>query len=378
LLSTLDIIKKASDQCGFSRVSFNDSNIPTDMSNVVVFLFFGDVKSTLLASSLLMKRYKEESKGSKYFILCSWPGHEGLFPYVDEYWELTNKSVYSSIYKDCSGLNNNSEAITGLKRLLNSHFFEVLDASSFNDYYNNGFKQEFFDRYKNIKRYLPSVPSSLILGNDFNKKISSFSRKVLIYPTYYINEWRNGKYHNEYVIDDFWHSLVDSLLESQIIPVIYQDYKTYDLSSKYYDKCIFLSNNNIINVLSGIRSTGMVLDLFNGISKYAIAARCPYLLCTERSSYNLTKEYEIDLLCGHEIPKENFYLFPSICHDSNKNNWKSALFDGIIIKLNDMFNKIENISLPSPIEVNDIVKYEIAKKQKINKMGVHFVKINKI
>ena len=108
MLSTLDIIKKASDQCGFSRVSFNDSNIPTDMSNVVVFLFFGDVKSTLLASSLLMKRYKEESKGSKYFILCSWPGHEGLFPYVDEYWELTNKSVYSSIYKDCSGLNNNS------------------------------------------------------------------------------------------------------------------------------------------------------------------------------------------------------------------------------------------------------------------------------
>lgn len=377
-MNTLDIVKKASDQCGFKRVTFNDNNLPTDVSNIVVFLFFGDIKSTLLASSLLMKRYKEESKGSKYFILCSWPGHEGLFPYVDEFWELSNKNVYNSIYKECFGLNNNSEAIVGLKRLLNSHFFEVLDASSFNEYYNNGFKQEFFDRYKNIKRYLPSVPSSLILGNDFNKKISSFSKKVLIYPTYYINEWRNGKYHNEYVIDDFWHSLVDSLLEEQITPVIYQDYRTYDLSNKYYDKCIFLSNNNIINVLSGIRSTGMVLDIFNGISKYAIAARCPYLLCVDRNSYNLTKEYEIDLLCGQEVPRENFYLFPSICHDSNKNNWKSALFDGIIIKLNDMFNKIENISLPSPIEINDIVKYEIAKKQKINKMGVHFVKINKI
>lgn len=378
MLSTVEIIKKAADQCGFKRLSYNDNNVPTDISNVVVFLFFGDNKSTILASSLLMKRFREQSKGSKYFILCSWGGHQDLFPYVDEYWEIANSNIYSSIYKESNGLHNNSEAINGFKRILNSHFYEVLDSHSFDEYYSNGFKQEFFDRYKNIRRFLPSIPSSVVLGNEFNKKISLMNKKVLIYPTRHVNEWRSGKYHNEYVLDELWTGLVDSLLEESMQPVIYQDYRTYDLSSKYFDKCIFLNNYNIINILSGIRSTGLVLDLFNGISKYAIMARCPYLLCVERNAYNFTKEYEIDLLCGNEVPRENFYLFPSVCHESNKNNWKTALYDSIILKLNNMFSILENVALPSPTEVDDIVKYEVAKKEKIKKMGVHFVKINKI
>ena len=72
MITTVDVIKKAADQCGFKRIKYNNNDIPTDISNVTILLFFGDIKYTFLASSLLMKRFKEESKGSKYFILCSW------------------------------------------------------------------------------------------------------------------------------------------------------------------------------------------------------------------------------------------------------------------------------------------------------------------
>lgn len=374
MITTVDVIKKAADQCGFKRIKYNNNDIPTDISNVTILLFFGDIKYTFLASSLLMKRFKEESKGSKYFILCSWEGCQGLFPYVDEYWELSDLNNYKLINNNCDMLNNSSEAINGYKRLLNGYFNEVLDSSVFEEYYNNGFKQEFFNRYKNIKRYLPSIPSSILLGNDFNKRINDNKNKVLIYPTTHVNDWHNGKYEKLHVLDIFWDNLIEKLLNESIVPVVYQDFRTYDLSSKYYDKCIFLKNNDIMNILSGIRSTGLVLDLFNGISKYAIAARCPYLLCVDRSVYNHVKEYEIDILCGNEIPRDNFYVFPSICHESNKNNWNSTLFDSIVLKLKSLFNISKN-DIPSPIEVDDIVKYELARKEKVKKMGTRFIKV---
>jgi hypothetical protein len=375
MINSLDVIKKAADQCGFKRISYDDNKVPTNINNVTILLFFGDIKYTVLASSLLMKRYKEESKGSKYFILCSWQGCQDLFPYVDEYWELSDLNNYKLINNNCNMLNNTSDAIDGYKRLLNGFFYEVLDATVFNEYYDHGFTQEFFERYKNIKRYLPSIPSSIVLGNEFNKKINDNTSKVLIYPTMYINDWNNGCYFKQHVLDTFWESFVERLLSEHITPVIYQDFKTYDLSSKYYDKCIFLKNSNIMNVLSGMRSTGLVLDLFNGISKYAILARCPYLLCVDRVVYNHVKEYEIDILCGNEIPRDNFYVFPSICHESNKNNWNSMLFDSIILKLKSLINDITKDNLPSPIEVNDIVRYELARKEKIKKLGVKFIKV---
>ncbi len=83
------ILKNAADKTGFRRVRYSEKKIPTSISNVTVFLFLGDIRSSFILSSLLLRRFREESKGSRYFILCSWPGHEALYPYVDEYWEIS-------------------------------------------------------------------------------------------------------------------------------------------------------------------------------------------------------------------------------------------------------------------------------------------------
>ena len=56
-------------------------------------VLFPDMRSSCVASALLLKRYREEIKGSKYFILVSWPGFGGLFPFVNEYWEVSDESL---------------------------------------------------------------------------------------------------------------------------------------------------------------------------------------------------------------------------------------------------------------------------------------------
>ena len=70
------ILKKASDRISFDRVKYQEKNVPTHIENVCCMVFFGDIRSQFLASSMLMKRVKEELFGSKYFILCSWPGQK--------------------------------------------------------------------------------------------------------------------------------------------------------------------------------------------------------------------------------------------------------------------------------------------------------------
>ena len=377
-ITVQQILQKAADNCGFKRVKYIENNIPTTMSNVTILFYFGDLKSILPVSSLLMERFRKESKSSKYFILCSWNGNQSLFPYVDEYWEISDLNNLKSIYLSSVNQNNTSEALSGYKRALNNYFPEILDISVLNNCYNNGFKQEFFDNYKNIKKFLPSIPSSSILGNDFNKKMSEHPNKIFIHPTTHIQEWKNGRYHFEYISELFWSSLIDKLISENITPVIYQDFKTYDLSLNYFDKCIFIKNNDILNILSAIRSCGMVLDIFNGISRLAIIARCPYILCSDRFSYNYIKQYEVDILCGNDIPRDNLYTFSSICNDLNKNNWNASLFEAIVSKIKLLDKDLIKDNLPSPIEINEIVKYELARKAKVKKFGPRFVKIKNI
>jgi len=376
-LAVPQIIKRAAEQCGFKRVRYSDKDIPTTISNITVLLFLGDIRSSFILSSLILKRFKEESRGSRYFILCSWPGNQGLFPYVDEYWEIADETHLKTIYNQTSGFDNKSEVISGYTRKLNGFFEEVLNVDEVAEFYNNGFKQEFFDRYKHIKKFFPSIPSSVVLGTEFNRRLNEQNKKVVIYPVTHVQDWENGRIVNRWVSDVFWEKLVDRLLEESFTPVVYQNFYTYDLSSKFVDKCIYLTGTDTLHILAGMRATGCVLDLFSGISRLAIAARCPYVLCEDRSMYNQIKEYETDILCAQDIPKEIFYVFSSICHETNKSHWNSSLFDGILNKLISLTRDANRDEWPSPSEVNELVKYENAKKIKNKKMGTRFIKVPK-
>ena len=382
------ILKKAADKAGFIRVRYADKAIPTTISNVTILLFFGDIRSSFVLSSLLLRRFREEARGSKYFILASWPGYEGLFPYVDEYWEL-NPAILKdvnhlrSIYNAADGFFNHNDIVVGCHRVLNTFFEEVLDWSALEPFYKDGFTLEFQERFKHIKRFLPSVPSSNILGNDFNRRISSPGNKILIHPTIYFQNWKNGKLRPEEASQGihgskfFWISLVERLLEEGYLPVIWQDYYTYDLSPDFLDKCVYLSHLNVSSIMSGMRAVGCVLDLFSGISRLAIAARCPYICCEERVVFNKLKDYEVDDLCGAGIPREYLFLFPSICDEINKSLWNQMIFESIISKLVSLLGDSNRDLWPSPSEVYEIVPYNRVREIKRKKLGIHFIKVPK-
>lgn len=373
------ILKRAADKGGFTRTRYIEKDIPRSMSDIVVMQFWGDIRSLYILSALLLKRIREETKGSKYFILCSWPGFECFFPYVNEYWTIKDEGILKNLYKEASGFSNLSSQVVINQRNLNSFFEEVIDNSIVTPYYNDGITQAFWDRFKHIKVTKPSVPSSAILGAKFNREMSKrHGYKVFLYPASLIQVWDHihGRLEFKPSPRDFWVSLADYLLTEGFTPVVYKNYQTHDISGDLLDRCIYLEEPDMFKVLGAIRSVDCTLDVFSSISRLAIAARSPFLACDERIRHNYLKEYEIDgLCCSDDLPREYFYTFPSVAEKGNLLLWKSNLFVNIIAKLSAFLPDLNRDTWPSPSEGTEIVPYANIKKKKANKLGVRFVKI---
>jgi hypothetical protein len=371
------ILKRAAEKTGFVRARYNEKNVPTTIQNVTVFLFLGDLSSSFILSSLLLRRFREEAKGSKYFVLCGWPGQDGLFPYVDEYWEVKEESHLRAMYNKTDGFDNKSELVAGYQRILNTFFEEVLDSSVLKPYYDRGLQEEFFNRFKHVRCFLPSIPSSMVLGHELNRRLASPAKKVVVYPAKYIRWWQNGKVEPMAVTKDFWVELTERLLTEGITPVVYQPPNTWDLSPNFVDKALFYTDTSVLGAMSLFRAAGCVLDVFSGVSKYALGARTPFLACEERQSYNGLKGYEIDDLCGRGVPRKYLYSFPSICDELGRNLWNYSLFDGIISKLLSLLDSANRDIWPSTSESYDIVPYSTVREIKAKKLGTHFIRVPK-
>ena len=294
-LDVAGILKKAVDKCGFTRIRWMEKDIPTSIDNVTVLAFFGDIRSTFILSSLLLKRYREEVKGSKYFILATWPGYETLFPYVNEYWAIRDTEILKDCYTGTNSFENNSVYALQLRKNLNHWLNDVIGTEDIGVYYKNGIQQQYWERFKNIKRYLPSVASSALLGQQFNQEmIKKSGSKVFIYPTELIQKWRYDKIINIRVNKNFWSGLIRELVDNGITPVIFKGVNAQNISSELLEKCIYLRDNDITKAMSAMRATGCVLDIFSGISRLAIAARTPYLYIDERQRNLAQKETEIE------------------------------------------------------------------------------------
>lgn len=375
-LTVPQILKKASEKAGLKRVRYVEKNCPTTIQNCTICVAFGDLRSTFILSSLFLRRVREEMKGSKYFILCGMPGMEGLFPWVDEYWEIKDYEHLRTLYNESYGFESKSEKVIQIQRVLNSFFEDVFDLKELIPFYNNGFQKEFFDRFKHIKRYLPSIPSSMVLGQEFNRDLSRFGHKIFIFPTMYLQHWRNGKLEPLLIPKDFWSDLLDFLVEEGITPVVYRNFLTYDLSAEFVNKSVYFETADILQVMSAMRSTGCVLDIFSGISRLAIGARTPFIAIQDRLIFNHFKEYEIDDLCGPMVPREYLYLFPGICEEVNRNYWKHSLFNAILNKAK-MLLALNRDSFPSTTEDWSIVPYDKVREVKSKKLGTRFIKIAK-
>jgi hypothetical protein len=375
--SVPEFLKRAADKNGFVRDRYEEAKMPTDFSNLCILPFFGDMRGMSVLSSYILSRYREEAKGSKYFILASWPGFQGLYPYVDEYWSIADETIIRRFYERSEGLRNTADYNAVFIRNFNEFFRDVVDIKEIQKFYRNGLTDLFFEKFKKVRRFMPFVPSASILGRDFNKDLMTKpGYKVFIHPSIYTKSWSNGISENILCKKEFWLELIQALLRKNFVPVIWQNFISYDIASELGDKCIYLKDNDVVKALSVMRATGCVLDVFNSLSRYAILARCPFLAVDERSRYNNIKENEIDDLSPKNIPREYIFSFSTIITDGTPAYWNHDIFQSITERLDSFMSGLNRDQWPTTAESNDFLAYhDLMRKRKVKKMGLRFIKV---
>ena len=368
---THELLKRVAAKAGYTRARFTEKNIPEDPSNITAFYHFGDVRSTFTLSSLLLKRFREEMKGSRYFILCSWPGYESLFPYVDEYWGLKDEAAMRTLYYSARGFDNNQDATKKFVWDLNWSFTDVMDCRNLLQFYDYGITQGFFDRFRHVKRTLPLVPSAAILGDALSQSFMDRSiKKVFVYPNSYINVWQRGKIEPVRCPEEFWLSLINRLLEDGYMPVVGYDYLTHSLAGKLDEKCLYIPARDINLLMAAMRHCDVVLDVFFGNSRLAMAARAPFVACDERARYYAQKEYEVDdLCCEQTLPRRYLFSFPIRVLEGNE----SGIVDCILSRVKEIVG-IDRNTLPSTSESTIIIPYTNVRRLRNKHLGTKLIK----
>lgn len=371
-----DYIKRAAHRSGYKREFFVEKNMPTIPSNVLAIPFYGDLRSTILLSTLLLRSYKEANK-DKYLILCSWPGIKDLFPYVDEFWSISDESLTKTLATEANNFYNAANLATDLTRGL-VEVLNVMTGKDLKTYYDDGFTKLYWETFGGIKRFLPEVPSVSKISNDFNLQMERRSgTKIIVYPATKMRSWQHGKTVNMSVSKEFWAALIDRLLQEGFDPVVYQNWFTYDMSRDFADRCIYLTAKNISDVLAAFRYAGCILDVHTGISRLAIAGRCPHVSVVERQSFIEDKDYEIDDLCAENLPRQYIFGFATQLMAGGPQEWKVSVFDNIVVRLKEFLPTLKNSVLPSTNESYEPVSYERVRERKAKRLGAAFIKSSK-
>jgi hypothetical protein len=372
---TSEYIKRAAKRIGFKREFFVEKNIPTHSSNIFVLPFFCDLKSTFILSSLILNNFKKHNP-DKYIILCSWPGMQSLFPYVDEYWTVEDESLARAMSSGANDFFNDSNIVSEIIKNI-AEVVDIITPRELKKYYSNGFTKEYWKDFPEVERFLPEIASANVISEDFKLKLSNNEKNIVVYPATKMKSWQRGVSKNLPIQKEFWINLVDELIKEGYNPVIYQNWFTYDVSKDLADKCTYLVPKSISDLLAGMREVGMVLDVHTGISRMAIAARCPFLSVTERSIYIGDKDYEIDDLCASNLPRQYIFSFSTQLMTGTIQEWKISLIDTFIKRLNIFYKSIDNKKLPSTnISFEKVSNLSIRKRNK-KRLGVNFIKTSK-
>jgi len=369
-----EFITRAAEQCGFERNGYVEKNMPTSFNNIVVVPFFGDIKSTFVMSSFLMNQYKQAKK-DKYLIVCSWPGHKGLYPYADEFWHPKDLSSMTNLVVHAEHMKNTSDLVMQYTRSLISRFENVLLPDDLKKYYNFGFQPEYWSQFNEIRRFFPSIPSASKTNAAFTNDLSKHSgQKVLVFPSTRVRSWQRGKSIAIPPMKEFWVALTKRLLDEGITPVLYQNHFTHDLSRDFADKCVYLVAKDILEVLSCMRQVGCVLDMHNAVSRLAIAARTPFVCVDERVRYIEEKEYELDDLCCQQIPKQYIFSFSSFLVTGDESYWDNSIIDNVIIRLQSFIPTLDRDQWASTSQSEEVVPYNCVRERKVKRLGAKFVR----
>ncbi len=365
-------LQLAADKCGFVRENYIEANMPTSLGNITVLPFFGDMRSQFLLTSLILPRYLNTYKSGRYFIVASYPGLAGLFPYSSEYWSFADNVLVNDLQEKVAGPVSESDRTITFRRSLREYFRDIVTwEEDFAKFYDNGLTKTYFDTFGQVRTYLPPLRS---LRLDLNKQLAKFSNyRVFVYPVKTAHGWQ-GQHRTVKTDKGFWKSFLTSLLEEGLTPVVWQTGSCHDLSAEFAGKCIFVSEQNILDVLAVMRSCSLVLDVHSGISRYAAVARCPYIVIDERQKFVSLKEYELDDLCV--LNKSYRYIFSFITILQGQ-QWHSLL-DNIIVKIKEVLPTINKDEWPTTSEYNSVVPYNVVRTKKSKRIGTRFIKVPKI
>jgi hypothetical protein len=371
------ILKRAADKAGLSRVRYKERNVPTSIEGVVVFPFFGDRRSSFILSSMLLRRVREELKGSRYFVLVSWPDWEGMFPYVDEYWQPDDSSVVAGLLKDACGFSNSSSAAALFGRSLNQYFYDVMSEVDLVPFYDRGLTPAFFERFRHVKVSLPSVPSASSLGQEVHRSLSRSDYKVFVRTAKTMSSWSSGAPSSVKVPREFWLEVTGALVSAGMTPVVYADMSCHDLSAEVPSECLRFGPLDSLKQLALMRASDCVLDFFGSESRMALAARCPFLCFDERQRFDALKEYEVNDLCGRGLEREYIFSFAALVERGGPSVWRSNLLDHMSVRLDAMRSRLDRDSWPAPVESNEIVPYDSVRKRKLKRFGTRFIKVER-
>lgn len=370
-----EYIKRVAEKTKHRREFYVERNVPTTRDNLLAIPFYGDLSSTFVLSSLLLRTYKDQHP-DKYLVLCSWPGFQGLFPFVDEYWCIDDNSVSKTLALEANNFYNASSLATELHRNL-FECLDVMNSREFLLYYNKGFTEKYWSMTKSVNRFLPEVPSGSRLSDGFRQQLTRLTgRKVFVYPVTRMQSWQGGKLSYLPVSQQVWSVILERLIEDGFSPIVYQNWFTYDMSPEFADRCVYLVTRDVSDVLAAMRFVGLVLDVHSGISRLAIAARCPYFAVDERLHYVGNQEFVIDDLCGMCIPKRYVFSFSTYFMTGGPKEWKTSVIDIVssglkkfVTELGEDFGDVNESYGP--------VSYEAVRIRKARRMGVHFIRASK-
>jgi hypothetical protein len=307
-------------------------------------------------------------------IVCSYPGHGGLYPYADEYWTIDDLDTIKSLTSGSNCFINGSKSANVYERSLLRYFenVEVFDQSSLSKYYSFGFTEDAI--VDGITLKYPAIPS---VHMDISRALAkNENKRIFIKPTEKIRCWKGAS--QEYVKTEqkFWRGLVDQLLQDNYLPVIWQDHSTHDMS-EFSDRAAFVHENDLLVILGAMRACDCVLDVFNGISRYAYIARCPFVCCDDRQRYVAFKEYEIDDLCRvtHKnvpIPTEMVFTFSSVVQGGD---WAN-LFRHISTRLKGFVPILNRDEWPTTLTFEEELNFDNVRKIEKKRLGTRFIKPN--
>jgi hypothetical protein len=373
MIDVNDYIRRAAKRCGFKREFYIERNIPANPANVLVIPFYGDLRSTFILSAYLLSSLKTTLK-DKYVILCSWPGMRDLFPAADEYWSIEDESATKTLATGANNFYNASNIAADVTRGL----MEVLDVMTVRDlksYYDNGFTKSYWDTFGAARRFLPEVPSASKLAPDFRSRLERRpGPMVVVYPAAKIRAHQQGRATPIPPLREFWVALVERLLADGVTPLVFQNWFTHDLSPDFAERCVYLTPKSVSDALAAFRYAGCVLDVHAGVSKLAMAARCPFVAVTERQIFVGDRDYELDDLTCDGLPRQ--YIFGHAAHltTGGPDDWNASVINNISVRLKEFLPTLKGATLPPTNESNDAVPYERVRQRKAKRIGAAFIR----